>query len=69
MPDEIIQELWQIKDSMAQECEYDIDRLVAQIQTRQGKADQSPVDRRAMREAGEAPVSAKPARKPLEATG
>lgn len=60
MPDEIIQELWQIKDSMAQECDYDIDRLVANLQTRQRTADQEVVDLRAMKEAGERTASTKP---------
>ena len=40
MPDEIIRELWQIKDSMAQEYEYDIDMLVAHLQTQQRPANQ-----------------------------
>ncbi len=60
MPDEIIQELWQIKDSMARECEYDIDMLVDHLQTRQRTADQKVVDLRAMKEASERTVSTKP---------
>ena len=62
MPDEIIEELWQIKDSMAREYEYDIDMLVAHLQNRQRPADQSSrvVDLRAMKEASERTVSTKP---------
>ena len=59
MPDEIIRELWQIKDSMAREYEYDIDRLVTHLQTRQRTADQRAVDLLAMKEVGERTVSAK----------
>ena len=60
MPDEIIEELWQIKDSMAREYEYDIEMLVAHLRTRQRPADQRVVDLRAMKEAGERTVSTKP---------
>ena len=59
MPDETIRELWQIKDIMARECEYDIDMLVAHLQTRQRTADQRVVDLRALKEAG-GTVSTKP---------
>ncbi|MCY4364501.1 MAG: hypothetical protein OXE42_20335 [Gammaproteobacteria bacterium] len=52
MPDETIRELWQIKDIMARECEYDIDMLVAHLQTRQHTAGQRIVDLRAIKEAG-----------------
>ena len=34
MSDEIIKELWQIKDSIAQEHGYDIEALVAHLQTK-----------------------------------
>jgi len=34
MSDEIIKELWQIKDRIAQKHEYDIEALVAYIQAR-----------------------------------
>ena len=60
MPDEIIWELWQIKNSMVREYEYDIDMLVAHLQTRQRPAGQKIVDLRAMKEAGERTVSTKP---------
>ena len=35
MSDEIIKDLWEIKDSIAREHRYDIDRLVAYLRTRQ----------------------------------
>ena len=37
MSDEIIKELWQIKDSIAQEHGYDIETLVAHLQTKKRK--------------------------------
>ena len=60
MPDEIIRELWQIKDSMAREYEYDIDLLVTHLQTRKRTAGQKVVDMHAMKEAGKQATSAKP---------
>ena len=33
MSDQIIKELWQIKDSIAREHDYDIESLVAHLQT------------------------------------
>lgn len=36
MTDEVIEELWQIKNRMAREFEYDIDVLVAHLQSRPG---------------------------------
>lgn len=36
MADEIIKELWQIKDRMAQEYGYDIDTFAAHLQNRPG---------------------------------
>ena len=32
MADEIIEELWQAKDTIAQEADYDIDKLIAMVQ-------------------------------------
>ena len=60
MPDEIIRELWQIKDSMALECEYDINTLVARLQTRQCTTGQEFLNRRALKEANERGVPTKP---------
>ena len=60
MPNEIIKELWQIKDSMAREHGYDIDAFVAHLQSRQRAGDRQVVDLRAMKEAAERASSAKP---------
>jgi hypothetical protein len=35
MADEIIQELWRIKDEMAKKFNYDMDALVAELQKQQ----------------------------------
>ena len=39
MSDQIIEELWQIKDSIAREHDYDIESLVAHLQTKQRPAE------------------------------
>ncbi len=49
MSDQIIKELWQIKDSIAREHGYDIESLVAHLQTKQRSADQQVVDLSALR--------------------
>ena len=36
MADEIIKELYEIKDTMARECGYDLDNLLAYLQTKRG---------------------------------
>lgn len=53
MPDEIIKELWQIKDGIAREHGYDIEALVAHLHTKERPAGQQVVDLRAIREAAE----------------
>lgn len=53
MPDEIIEELWQIKDCMAQEYGCDIDVFVAHLQNQSQTADRQVVDLRALKEAAE----------------
>jgi hypothetical protein len=53
MPDEIIKELWQIKDSIAREHGYNIEALVAHLQTKERPEGQRVVDLRAMRVAAE----------------
>ncbi len=53
MPDKIITELWQIKDSIAWEHGYNIEALVAHLQTKERPEGQRVVDLRAMREAAE----------------
>ena len=49
MSDEIIKELWQIKDSIAREHGYDIERLVAHLRKRKRPKGQQVVDLRARR--------------------
>lgn len=63
MADEIIEELWQIKDSMTRECGYDIDAFVARLQSKQRSANRQVVDLHAMKEAAKRAASAKPAPK------
>ncbi len=53
MPDQIIKELWQIKDSIAREHGYNIEALVAHLQTKERPEGHRVVDLRAMREAAE----------------
>jgi len=53
MPDEIIKELWQIKDSIAREHGYDIEELVAHLQTKARPESQRVVDLRVMRKSAE----------------
>ena len=56
MSDQIIEELWQIKDSIAREHDYDIESLVAHLQTKQRSASQQVVDLRALRQTAEQDV-------------
>ncbi len=58
MADEVIEELWRIKDAMAQEYGYDIVRLAADLQGRQGAEGHRIVDLQALRKAGARGVSA-----------
>ena len=44
MSDEIMQELWQIKDRIAREHGYDIEVLVAHLQSNERSGDQKIVD-------------------------
>ena len=53
MSDEIIKELWQIKDSIAREHGYDIEALVAHLQTNKRPDGQRVVDLSAIRETAE----------------
>ena len=53
MADEVIEELWRIKDAMAQEYGYDIARLAEDLQGRQGEEGHRIVDLQALRKAGE----------------
>ncbi len=51
MADKVIEELWQIKEAMAQEYGYDVIRLAADLQRRQQEEAHRIVDLRALREA------------------
>ena len=60
MSDEIIKELWKIKDSIAREHGYDIEALVAHLQTKKRPEGQQVVDLRAIRRAAEQGAPAEP---------
>ena len=49
MSDEIIEELWRIKNSIARKHDYEIESLVAHLQTKQRSAGQQVVDLRSLR--------------------
>ena len=49
MSDEIIKELWKIKDSIAREHGYDVGRLVAYLQSKPRPTSRQVVDLRAAR--------------------
>ena len=51
MSDEIIMELWRIKDRIAREHGYDIDALVAHLQTKNRAEGRQVVNLRAMKQA------------------
>ena len=58
MPDEVIEELWQVKDDMARAHGYDIGQLIADLRVREGQeGDDRIVDLHALRNAGEQAVS------------
>ncbi len=57
MADEVIEQLWRIKDAMAKEHGYDIVRLAADLEGRQGKEGHRIVNLQALREAGERRVT------------
>jgi len=49
MPDEIIRELWEIKDSIAREHGYDVESLVTHLRSRKRPEGERVVDLHAMR--------------------
>ena len=53
MADEIIEELWKIKDSIAEEYPGDVRALVAHLRTRKRGGDQQTVDLRGMKQIAE----------------
>jgi hypothetical protein len=53
MPDEIIKELWRIKDTIAEEYGCDVKALVAHLRKRKRGAGEQPIDLRGMKLAAE----------------
>ena len=53
MSDEVIEELWEIKDSIAHEHGHDVRRLAAHLQGRRRAARDRTVDRHAVNEMAE----------------
>ena len=53
MADEIIKELWKIKDSIADEHDCDVKVLVAHLRTKKHTKDQQVVDLRSMKKTSE----------------
>jgi hypothetical protein len=53
MADEIIEELWQIKDDIARECGYDLDALLAHLAAQMPFPSSPAVDLPAVRSAGQ----------------
>jgi len=51
MTDEIMQELWAIKDAISKEADYDLDKLCRQLKQRQAKGwkPQEPPSTKAMK--------------------
>lgn len=56
MADEIIKELWKIKDGIAKEYGYDVKALVAYLKTKTSEEDHRIVDLRAMKKNAEQKV-------------
>ncbi len=50
MSDEIIEELWRIKDSIAQEYNYDLDLLVANLRNKKNLENQKTVNLHSIKE-------------------
>ena len=44
MSDEIIQEIWKIKDEIAKECSYNLEQLVARLRQKEKMASSPTVD-------------------------
>ena len=59
MPDEIIKELWQIKEDIAREHGYDINSLVTYLQIKRRHENQRVVDLRSLKETAEAQILSK----------
>ena len=59
MPDEIIKELWKIKDDIARKHGYDIRALVAHLQSKKRAKGQQVVDLHSLRQDAETQRTAK----------
>ena len=59
MADRVIEELWRIKEAMAQEHGYDIARLAADLETKQEEERHRIVNLHAVRKGGSRKVSAR----------
>lgn len=58
MPDEVIEELWGVKDDMARAHGYDVGQLIADLRVREGQEEDGRiVDLHALRNAGQRAVS------------
>jgi len=53
MPDEIIRELWAIKDSIALEYSYDLDSLVSYVRTKKTSENRKIVNLEALKKVSE----------------
>ena len=53
MTDEIIRELWEIKDRIAKEHDYDLEALVAHMKTRKREGNHQVVDLQSVKETAE----------------
>ncbi|MFH1112302.1 MAG: hypothetical protein V1792_00130 [Pseudomonadota bacterium] len=60
MPDEIIEELWRIKDGIARECGYDVKVLVAHLKDKKHIEDKQVVDPRSIKRTTDQEVRADP---------
>jgi hypothetical protein len=58
MADEIIKELWKIKDAIAEECGCDVKLLVAHLRAKKHEEDKRVVDLRWMKQTAEQNVEA-----------
>ncbi|MFH1114614.1 MAG: hypothetical protein V1792_11895 [Pseudomonadota bacterium] len=60
MADEIIEELWRIKDDMANECGYDVKAFVVRLKDKKHVNERPVVDLRSIRQTADQEVNAVP---------
>jgi hypothetical protein len=60
MPDDILNELWAVKDAISREYEYDLEALVAYFRSKEVGECQRVVDLRAVRRSAEQHSAASP---------